>query len=63
MSYDVVQDRFYLVGTGGVLLALPACSHCNSLIRYPVDSLFARIAGGTKNLLLGSDGFRRTEER
>lgn len=63
MGYDTAQDRFYLVGTGGVLLALPACSHCNSITRYPVDSLFARIAGGTKNLLLGSDGFRRTEER
>ena len=63
LSYDTLQDRFYLAGAGGALLALPGCSHCNSLIRYPVDTLFARIAGDTKNLLLGSDGFQRVEER
>jgi len=28
-----------------------------------VDTLFARIAGDTKNLLLGSDGFQRVEEQ
>ena len=63
LSYDAPQDRYYLAGTGGALLALPSCSHCNSLARYPADTLFARIAGGTKNLLLGSDGFQRVEER
>ena len=63
LSYDASQDRFYLAGTGGALLALPSCSHCNALTRYPTDTLFARIAAGTKNLLLGSDGFRRVEER
>ena len=63
LSYDAPQDRFYLVGSGGAQLALPGCSHCNSLIRYPVETLFARIAGSTKNLLLGSDGFQRVEER
>ena len=63
LSYDAPQDRYYLAGTGGALLALPSCSHCNALARYPVDTLFARIAGGTKNLLLGSDGFQRVEER
>jgi len=63
LSYDTLQDRFYLAGAGGALLALPGCSHCNSLIRYPVDTLFARIAGDTKNLLLGSDGFQRVEEQ
>ena len=63
LSYDASQDRFYLAGTGGVLLALPSCSHCNALTRYPVDTLFVRVAGDTKNLLLGSDGFQRIEER
>jgi hypothetical protein len=63
LCYDASQDRYYLMGTGGTLLALPSCSHCNALIRYPTDTLFARIAGDTKNLLLGSDGFRRVEER
>ena len=63
LSYDASQDRYYLAGAGGTLLALPSCSHCNSLTRYPVDTLFARIAGDTKNLLLGSDGFQRVEER
>lgn len=63
LSYDAVQDRFYLVGSGGTQLALPGCSHCNSLTRYPVDTLFARIPGGTVSLLLGSDGFLRLEER
>ena len=63
LSYDAPQDRYYLAGAGGALLALPSCSHCNALARYPVDTLFARIAGGTKNLLLGSDGFQRVEER
>ena len=63
LSYDASQDRYYLTGTGGILLALPSCSHCNVLTRYPADTLFARIAGSTKNLLLGNDGFRRTEER
>ena len=63
LSYDAPQDRFYLVGTGGAQLTLPSCSHCNALARYPTDTLFVRIAAGTKNLLLGSDGFRRAEER
>ena len=63
LSYDAAQDRFYLLGTGGTQLALPGCSHCNVLTRYPAETLFARIAGSTKNLLLGSDGFRRVEER
>ena len=63
LSYDAPQDRFYLVGTGGAQLALPSCSHCNALTRYPADTLYARIAAGTKKLLLGSDGFRRLEEQ
>ena len=63
LSYDASQDRYYLAGAGGALLALPSCSHCNSLTRYPADTLFARIAGETKKLLLGSDGFQCVEER
>lgn len=63
LSYDAPQDRYYLLGSGGAQLALPGCSHCNALTRYPADTLFARIVGDTKNLLLGSDGFRRVEER
>ena len=63
LSYDAPQDRFYLAGTGGTLLALPSCSHCNALTHYPTATLFARIASGTKTLLLGSDAFLRLEER
>lgn len=61
LNYDAVQDRFYLLGTGGAQLALPGCSHCNSLKRYPVDTLYTRISAGGCALLLGSDGFRRTD--
>lgn len=63
LSHDASQDRFLLVGSGGVLLAIPGCSHCNSLARYPVDTLFARIPADTGALLLGSDGFLRVEKR
>lgn len=59
LSYDPRQDRFYLLGRGGMQLALPGCSHCNSLARYPVDTLYARIPSDAGALLLGSDGFRR----
>ena len=63
LSYDAVQDRFYLVGSGGAQLALPGCSHCNSLARYPVDTLFARVPGAAATLLLGADSFLRIEGR
>ena len=63
LSYDTAQDRFYLLGDGGAQLALPGCSHCNSLTRYPADTLLARIPGSAGTLLLGSDGFRRVENR
>jgi hypothetical protein len=59
LSYDSVQDRFYLLGSGGEELALPGCSHCNSHMQYPVNTLYARIATGFGTLLLGSDGFRK----
>ena len=63
LSYDAPQDRFYLLGSGGAQLALPACSHCNAISRYPADTLYARIPAGRGALILGSDGFRRLEER
>ena len=63
LSYDAAQDRFYLLGDGGAQLALPGCSHCNSLTCYPADTLLARIPGSAGTLLLGSDGFRRVENR
>ena len=63
LSYDPVQDRFYLLGDEGSQLALPGCSHCNSLTHYPVDTLLARIPGRDGTLLLGSDGFLRVENR
>lgn len=63
LSYDAVQDRFYLLGGGGLQLALPGCSHCNSLMHYPADRLWARIPGPSGSLLLGGDGFRRVENR
>ena len=59
LSYDAVQDRFYLLGSGGEELALPGCSHCNSHTHYPVNTLYARITAGFGTLLLGSDGFRK----
>lgn len=57
LYYDAAQDRFYLLGSGGSQLVLPGCSHCNSLARYPVEKLYARIPAGDGSLLLGSDGF------
>ena len=60
LSYDPAQDRFYLAGSNGEELAMPGCSHCNSLTRYPVQTLYARIPAGFGTLLLGSDGFRKT---
>ena len=63
LSYDAPQDRFYLLGSDGAQLALPGCSHCNSLARYPVDTLLSRIPGASASLLLGSDGFLRIEPR
>ena len=63
LSYDAPQDRYYLLGSGGAQLALPGCSHCNSLTRYPTDTLFARIPAAVGSLILGTDGFRRVEER
>ena len=59
LSYDSVQDRFYLLGSDGEELALPGCSHCNSHTHYPVQTLYARISAGFGTLLLGSDGFRK----
>lgn len=61
LNYDSRQDRFFLLGSGGQALELPGCSHCNSLSRYPADTLFARIpsAAAGAALLLGSDGFRK----
>lgn len=63
LGYDAAQDRFYLLGSGGAQLALPGCSHCNSLTRYPVDTLLARIPSTGATLLLGTDGFLRIESR
>ena len=63
LSYDASQDRFYLAGSGGTLLALPGCSHCNVLTRHPAETLFARIAGSAGVLLLGSHAFLRVEGR
>ena len=59
LSYDHAQDRFYLLGSDGEVLALPGCSHCNSHTHYPVNTLYARISAGFGTLLLGSDGFRK----
>ena len=63
LSYDAVQDRFYLLGSGGAQLALPGCSHCNSLTRYPAATLLARISAPAASLILGTDGFLRVEGR
>ena len=63
LSYDAVQDRFYLLGSGGAQLALPGCSHCNSFTRYPAGTLLARISAPAAALILGTDGFLRVEGR
>lgn len=63
LGHDAAQDRFYLTGGGGALLALPGCSHCNTLTRYPVDTLYARIPVETGTLLLGSGGYRKIEDK
>lgn len=62
LSYDALRDRFYLLCTEGVQLTLPSCSHCNSLSRYPVAALYARVPLGFDTLLLGSDGWRLLEK-
>ena len=62
LSYDALRDRFYLLCTEGVQLTLPSCSHCNSLSRYPVAALYARVPLGFDSLLLGSDGWRLLEK-
>lgn len=63
LGYDARQDRFYLLGSDGLELALPGCSHCNSLTRYPANALYARISADFGTLLLGSEGFLRAEPR
>ena len=61
LSYDALRDRFCLTGSGGVLVSLPGCTHCNRLDRYPTDSLYACVPAAFSVLLLGSGGFVRTE--
>ena len=58
LAYDAVQDSFYMMCEDGVMFRMPACSHCNSIERYPVDTLYARVPLGFDVLILGSDGFR-----
>ena len=62
ISYDPIQDRFFLACRGGWLLALPGCSHCNSIERYPVETLYGRAASGFNALLIGSGGFKEIEK-
>ncbi len=62
LSYDALRDRFYLLCKGGFQLTLPSCSHCNSLSRYPVEALYARVPLAFDSLLLGSGGFVRLEK-
>ena len=61
LSYDPLRDSFFLCGSGGTLFEMPGCSHCNSLTRYPTDTLYVRIQAGFNALLLGSGGFRLVE--
>lgn len=61
LSYDSLRDSFFLCGSGGTLFEMPGCSHCNSLTRYPTDTLYVRIQAGFNALLLGSGGFREVE--
>ena len=61
LSYDPLRDSFFLCGSGGTLFEMPGCSHCNSLKRYPTDTLYVRIQAGFNALLLGSGGFREVE--
>ena len=57
LAFDAIQDSFYLLCNKGIVFRLPACSHCNSIERYPVDTIYARVPLGFDVLLLGSDGF------
>ena len=61
LSYDPLRDSYFLCGSQGTLFEMPGCSHCNSLTRYPADTLYARIQAGFNALLLGSGGFRIVE--
>ena len=61
LSYDSLRDSFFLCGSGGTLFEMPGCSHCNSLTRYPTDTLYVRIQAGFNALLLGSGDFREVE--
>ena len=61
LSYDPLRDSFFLCGTQGTLFAMPGCSHCNRLTRYPADTLYVRIQAGFNALLLGSGGWRLVE--
>ncbi|MBR5735776.1 MAG: hypothetical protein IKX60_03160 [Bacteroidales bacterium] len=62
LAFDSIQDSFYLLCNGGVMFRLPACSHCNSVERYPADTLYARVPLGFDVLVLGSDGFLIVEK-
>ena len=62
LAFDAIQDSFYLLCEGGVMFRLPACSHCNSVERYPVDTLYARVPLGFDVLVLGSDEFKMIEK-
>jgi len=54
--YDDINDNFYLVCNGGMLMKLPSCSHCNELAEIPALSL-AGISGTNEMLLIVGEGF------
>ena len=58
-----LKGFFFMQLGGDEELALSGCSHCNSLTRYPVRTLYARIPASFGALLLGSDGFIRKMDR
>lgn len=62
LAFDVIQDSFYMLCKDGTVFRMPSCSHCNSIERYPVDIIYARVPLGFNVLLLGSDGFRLLEK-
>lgn len=61
LSYDALRDLFCLSGSGGTLLDLPSCTHCNRLERVPADSLYACVPSAFSRLLLGSGGWVHIE--
>jgi hypothetical protein len=55
--YEAEWDRFLLACDGGVVMSVPACSHCNELHQLPTESdLVALAVSGAQVLAVGKNG-------